>query len=84
MPPTVKSGSPLTLNTTINATPTNNHHTLISPSTHHGLSPYILQNSSETNTEQSYHAVQMASRNYCFAHNTYYVVSWCPSCRFNI
>lgn len=84
MPPIVKSGSPLTLNTIINAPATSAGHTLISPSMHHGLSPYILQTSSETNTEQSYHAVQMASRNYCFAHNTYYVVSWCPSCRFNI
>jgi hypothetical protein len=49
-----------------------------------GLSPYILQTSSEVNTEQSYHAVQMASRNSCFAHNTYYVISWCPTCSFNI
>lgn len=79
MPPTVKSGSPLTLSMIVNTPP----HNLLSPPVQ-GLSPYILQNSSEASTEQSYHAVQMASRNYCFAHNTYYVVSWCPSCRFNI
>ncbi|KAG2198430.1 hypothetical protein INT47_009007 [Mucor saturninus] len=43
MPPIVKSGSPLTLSMIVNTTPT---HGLISPAIQ-GLSPYILQNSSE-------------------------------------
>jgi hypothetical protein len=81
MPPTVTSGSSLTLSTT---TTDNNNIDASNATNPPGLSPYILQTSSEVNTEQSYHAVQMASRNYCFAHNTYYIVSWCPTCSFNI
>lgn len=83
MPPTVKpSNSPLTLNLLLASSSCNDAQE--KQDLNYSLSPFILQNSSENETEQSYHAVQMASRNYCFAHNTYYVLSWCPNCRFHI
>jgi hypothetical protein len=33
----------------------------------------------ETTTHQP-----STTKNYCFAHNTYYVTSWCPTCTFHI
>ncbi|KAI8390232.1 hypothetical protein BD560DRAFT_442787 [Blakeslea trispora] len=49
------------------------------------LSPYLLTSCNEDlHAEQTYHAVQIVSKNYCFAHNTYHVMSWCPICEFKI
>ncbi|OBZ90909.1 hypothetical protein A0J61_01052 [Choanephora cucurbitarum] len=49
------------------------------------LSPYLLTSCNENlHAEQTYHAVQIASKNYCFAHNTYHIMSWCPICAFKI
>ncbi|KAG2191846.1 hypothetical protein INT46_010558 [Mucor plumbeus] len=78
MPPTVKpNNSPLTLNLLLTSSSCNDAQE--KQDLNYSLSPFILQNSSENETEQSYHAVQMASRNYCFAHDTYYILSWCPN-----
>ncbi|KAK4517316.1 uncharacterized protein ATC70_000651 [Mucor velutinosus] len=82
MPPAVQPNpsSPPTLTLVLTSTSTSD----VKEDQECSLSPFILQNLSENDTEQSYHAVQMASRNYCFAHNTYYVLSWCPNCKFHI
>ncbi|RCH81047.1 hypothetical protein CU098_004548, partial [Rhizopus stolonifer] len=62
MLPTLIKKEPLLLDAASSSTPSSD------------LSPHLLEHFNEnTPSEQSYHAVQMASKNYCFAHNTYYV-----------